>query len=447
MDKTLEKASSLTPKERDEYKKHLMPALLREGGFSLKSGHGIWLEAQDGRKYMDFTSEQFTCILGFGNEEIAQVVYEQAKILTVLAPLHETDLRYSAYHRLAAIAPPHLNRLSFTVGGGPAIESAMKIALKNVPGSRSFVSLYGGYHGTTFGTAGATFLTSRGQLDGPINKELYRFATVTQPCFVRAPRPYCYRCPFGKELNICQLECADALVQTIVMGAQGPVAAVILEPIQSGGGQIPLPGKYLKRVREICDELGILLIFDEIQTFARSGTYFASEYYDVEPDMIVFAKGVGAGIPIAGIIIHDRLRGFDNLMEDMNTFQNNMISYAAVLKTLDIIERDDLLANCTRIGNYFTMRLEKMQKRYSQIGDIRGPGLAIGVEMVEDATSKKPLDAAIMRKLLEYCRDHGLFYQFADNVIKLKPPIIINMEEAAQAMDIMEKSFDAILNQ
>lgn len=163
--------------------------------------------------------------------------------------------------------------------------------------------------------------------------------------------------------------------------------------------------------------------------------------------MIVFAKGVGAGIPIAGIIIHDRLRGFENLMEDMNTFQNNMISYAALLKTLDIIERDDLLANCTRIGDYFTMRIEKMQKRFPQIGDIRGPGLAIGVEMVEDATSKKPLNAAIMRKLLEYCRDHGLFYQLADNVIKLKPPIIISMEEAEQAMDIMEKSFDAILNQ
>lgn len=144
MEQILKNSSTLTPAQRAEYREHLMPALRHEGGFLLKGGHGIYLEAMDGKEYMDFTSEQFTCILGLGNEEIAQAVYEQAKCLTTLAPLHQTDLRYRAFHRIAKIAPKHLNRLSFTVGGGPAIESALKIALKNVPGSRSFVSLCGG---------------------------------------------------------------------------------------------------------------------------------------------------------------------------------------------------------------------------------------------------------------------------------------------------------------
>ena len=445
MEQILKNSSTLTPAQRAEYREHLMPALRHEGGFLLKGGHGIYLEAMDGKEYMDFTSEQFTCILGLGNEEIAQAVYEQAKCLTTLAPLHQTDLRYRAFHRIAEIAPKHLNRLSFTVGGGPAIESALKIALKNVPGSRSFVSLCGGYHGTTFGTVNATFLSSRGGVDTPANEWLYRFSANVPSAFTRAPRPYCYRCPFGKKCESCELECAEALKQVILTSAQAPVAAVLVEPVQSGGGQIPFPAKYLKRVREICDELGVLLIFDEIQTFARLGTYFAAEYYDVEPDIIVFAKALGAGIPIAGILIHDRLVGFENLMEDMNTFQNNMISFAAALKTLEIIDRDALLQNCTEIGDYFVMRLKKMQTHHPEIGDIRGIGLAIGIEMVTDPQSREPMCEQKMGELFSYCREHGLFYQLAHNVIKLKPPIIINREEAERAMDILERSFDELL--
>ena len=153
MDKTLERAWNLTPEQREEYSKYLMPAYRKQGGFPLKGAKGIYLEDQDGRRYMDFTSEMFACILGFGNEEIAEVIYEQAKGLTIVAPLHQTDLRYSLCHKIAQIAPENMDRMSFTVGGGPAIESAMKIALKNVPGSRNFVSLQGGYHGTTFGAA------------------------------------------------------------------------------------------------------------------------------------------------------------------------------------------------------------------------------------------------------------------------------------------------------
>ena len=165
----------------------------------------------------------------------------------------------------------------------------------------------------------------------------------------------------------------------------------------------------------------------------------------MEPDIIVFAKALGAGIPIAGILIHDRLVGFENLMEDMNTFQNNMISFAAALKTLEIIDRDALLQNCTEIGEYFVMRLKKMQAHHPEIGDIRGIGLAIGIEMVTDPQSREPMCEQKMGELFSYCREHGLFYQLAHNVIKLKPPIIISREEAERAMDILERSFDELL--
>ena len=445
MDKTLERAWNLTPEQREEYAKYLMPAYRKQGGFPLKGAKGIYLEDQDGRMYMDFTSEFFACILVFGNEEIAEVIYEQAKGLTIVAPLHQTDLRYSLCHKIAQIAPENLDRMSFTVGGGPAIESAMKIALKNVPGSRNFVSLQGGYHGTTFGAANATFLTSRLHEWGEANPELFHFAGVLSNNCIRVPRPYPYRSPFsGSEEEMAEYY-ANMVRDTILNGVPGPTAGVIVEPVQSAGGQIEFSKLYLQKLRKICDEMGTLLIFDEFQTYCRTNRFFAAQYYDVEPDIITFAKGLGGGIPAAGILIHKRLRGFENLMEDMQTFQNNHIAYAAALKTIEIIERDHLLENVETVGAAIKDRLKIMQERYPEIGDIRGPGLAIGVEMVKNPESKEPLSNETMQELFQAAIKQGLFYQLAENVIKLKPPIVITLEEANTAMDMLEASFEAVL--
>lgn len=434
----------LTPEQRVEYSRHLMPCFKLSGGLPLKGGEGIYLVDLDGKKYMDFTSEQFVCLLGFGNREVAEAIYEQALCMPMVAPLHQTDLRYSLYHKLASIAPPHLNRVSFTLGGGLAIESAMKIALKNVPGSRNFITLYGGYHGTTFGTADATFLSARGGEEEIANESFYHFVNQAQHHFIKTQRPYCYRCPFSKEPGKCSLECAQSLKDTLLYGASGPVAGVIIEPIQSGGGQIPLPKEYLKEVRRICDETGALLIFDEIQTFGRTGEFFAAQYYDVEPDIIAFAKGMGSGMPVGGILIHDRLTGFENLMEDMQTFQNNHLTYAAVMKTLEIMERDHLLENGARVGAYMTERLLAMQKEFVFIGDVRGPGLAIGVELVKDPVTKEPFTEETMKEIFLWCVREGLFFQTAHSVIKLKPPLIITMQQAKEAMDILERCFQNI---
>lgn len=434
---------ALTKEQRQEYSRHLMPCLRQPGGVELKGGHGIYFEDTEGKRYMDFTSEQFVCLLGFGNEEIAEAIYEQALNMPVVAPLHQTDLRYTLYHKMAEIAPEHLNRLSFTIGGGPAIETAMKIALKNVPESDLFITLYGGYHGTTFGTAAGSFISGRGGTEVS-NPEFFRFAAHAQRHFLRVERPYCYRCPWHQQCGSCSFACAEAVRETILHGAAGVVAAVIVEPIQSGGGQIPLPPEYLKKLREICTETGTLLIFDEIQTYCRTGHFFAADYYSVEPDILVFAKGAGGGMPMGGVLIHDRLTGFTNLMEDMQTFQNNHMSYAAALKTIEIIERDHLHENTRRVGTFIMDRLRKMQENLSCIGDIRGAGLAIGVELVRDQATREPLDDETMHDLFLFCKENGLFFQTAHNVVKLKPPIIIRKEQAEEAMDILERALRRI---
>ena len=435
---------NLSDEQRKEYRKHLMPAYLQEGGFPLKGAKGIYLEALDGKKYIDFTAGMFSCILGYGNDEIAEVIYEQAKSLTIVAPLHQTDLRYKFYAKLASIAPKNLNRMSFTVGGGLAIESAMKIALKNVEGSKNFVTLVGGYHGTSIGALSATFLTTKSANDHIANPEVFNFSKYTLNNCVRVPRPYLYRNPFeGTNVNYVDY-CIDMVREAIINQVSGQTAGVIVEPIQSAGGQIDFSREYLVKLRKLCDELGVLLIFDEIQTYCRTNRFFAADYYGVEPDILVFAKGLAGGIPIAGILIHDRLRGFENLMEDMHTFQNNHLAYAAGLKAIEIIERDNLLENVERVGNYFKERLTLMQKDYPEIGDIRGVGLAIGVEMVKNPKTKEPLSKEVISQIFHSAVDKGLFLQMAENVIKIKPAIIISMEEAKQSMDMLEKAFKEV---
>jgi 4-aminobutyrate aminotransferase-like enzyme len=446
MDPLLEKATNLTQEQRKEYQKNLMPMFLTENPIHMKSGKGVWFEDITGKKYLDFTTQMFACYLGLGNDEIAEVIYETAKKMTTVHPHMQTDLRYSLVHKIASIAPKNLNRVSFTIGGGPANESAMKIALKNVPGSKNFVTMWGGYHGDTLTAGAATFESTRTQAPYGNTLVLFDYVTNLNNIFVRAPHPYCYRCPIKLNRETCGIACADLLRDTIINGVVGPLAGIILEPIQSAGGQFPFPKEYLQKARAICDEFGALLIYDEIQTFCRTGEWFAADYFGVEPDVISFGKGIGAGVPVAGIVIHDRLKPFEDLMEDLHTFQNNHIGFAAALKTIEIIERDKLLDNAVKMGQYLQDKFFKMQKEFPEIGDIRGVGLAIGVELVKDPKTKEPLPRAVSDKILERSISKGLFFQITgQSILKIKPALTIKKEEIDLALGILEESFKEVL--
>ncbi len=446
MDPLLKKATNLTQEQRKAYQKHLMPYHVTDNPIYMKGGKGVWFEDIHGKKYLDFTTQMFACYLGLGHEEIAEVIYETAKNYTTVHPHMQTDLRYSLVHSIASIAPKNLNRVSFTVGGGPANESAMKIALKNVHGSKNFVTMWGAYHGDTFTAGAATFESTRTQAPYGNTLILFDYVTNLNNIFVRAPHPYCYRCPIGLNRKSCGVACAELLRETVINGVVGPLAGIILEPIQSAGGQFPFPKEYLKRAREICDEFGALLIFDEIQTFSRTGKWFAADYFGVEPDVLSFGKGIGAGVPIAGIVIHDRLKPFEDLMEDLHTYQNNHIGFAASLKTLEIIKRDKLLDNAVKMGRYIQDKFFQMQKEFPEIGDVRGVGLAIGVELVRDPKTKEPLPRAVSDKILEQSISKGLFFQITgQSILKIKPALIIKKEEIDLALGILEESLREVL--
>ncbi|MHB9109566.1 MAG: aspartate aminotransferase family protein [Armatimonadota bacterium] len=442
MDNLLQRIYNMTKDDCEACAPHLMLGGGTRGGPVLARGKGVRVYDPQGKSYIDCTSQSWAMYLGYANEEINRVVAEHMTNMSHVHQGFDTLPRFYLARKLAEIAPGDLNRVSFTVGGGPAIEAAMKIAYKNTQSSREFVCLYDSYHGTTLGTMGASWVSTRthGRLHGGS-----RFLGLTKP-FIRVPNPYCYRCPLGLERTSCNMTCARMLRLTLEKGIAGNAAGVIVEPIQASGGQIILPKEYLQAVRAICDEFGVPLIFDEIQTYARIGRFFAGDYFGVTPDMVVLGKGFGAGLPIAAVIVSDKLEGFSPDAEELHTFANTSVGQVAAAKLIELLE-GGVLANCAKMGEYFRAGLAELQQEFPEMGDIRVAGLHVGVEFVRDPETKEPLNAetkAIRNEGMNLGVIFGLGGANA-NVLKIKPPLIINEAEADEVLSILREAMTRVL--
>jgi len=442
MDALLEQIYGMDASEQADCARHVMLGGGTRGGPVLSRGKGIRVYDPDGKAYIDCTSQSWAMYLGFANDAINRVLAEHMQNLSHVHQGFDSLPRFYLARKLAQLAPGDLNRVSFTVGGGPAVEAAMKVALKNKEFSRDFICLYDGYHGTTLGAMGASWISTRaaGKLYGGS-----RFLALTRP-FVRVPNPYCYRCPMNLRRESCNLACAHMLRLTLERGIAGNAAGVILEPIQASGGQIVLPVEYLRAVRAICDEFEVPLIYDEIQTYGRIGEFFAGDYFGVTPDMIVLGKGLGAGLPISALIVSDRLTGFEPDGEELHTFANNSLAQVAAAKQIEILE-NGVLDNTRRMGAYLRRRLEELQREFPEIGDIRQAGLHIGVELVRDPESKEPLleeGKAVRAAGL----DIGVIFGLAgvrSNVIKIKPPLIVTEGECDEILDKFREALTRVL--
>ena len=442
MDPLLEEIYALTEEDFRECSQHVMSGGGTRGGPVLVRGKGVRVFDPSGKDYIDCTSQSWAMYLGFANEDINRVVSEHMQSMSHMHQGFDTPSRFYLARKLAQIAPGDLNRVSFTVSGGLALEAAMKIAYKNTQPSRDFICLYDSYHGTTLATMGASWISTRsaGKLAGGS-----RFLGLTR-LFIRIPNPYCYRCPLGLERKSCGLACAKMLKQTLEQGVAGNAAGFIMEPIQASGGQIIPPKDYFLEIRKICDEFSVPLIFDEIQTYARIGQYFAGEYFGVVPDMILLGKGFGGGLPIAAVIISDTLKGFEPDAEELHTFANNSAAQVAAAKLIELLGQG-VLENTRKMGAYLKAGLEEIQKDFSEIGDIRQAGLHIGIELVRDPVSKEPLHAETTL-IRQTCIDLGLILGTAGprkNILKIKPPLIVSKDECDEILDKLKSSFKRVL--
>jgi len=437
MDPLLERLYSMGRKEKEACEKHLMIGGGTRPAPTVVRGKGVWLEDIDGNRYIDCTSQSWAMYLGFANEEFNRTVYEHTQSISHVHQGFDTPSRFALARKLAELAPEKINRVSFTVGGALAVEGALKIAVKNRENAQEFICLMDAYHGTSLGVLGSNWASTRaaGKYIGGA-----RFNRLIRQ-FVRVPNPYCYRCPLGLEPGTCGMMCLKILRLTIERGVNGPAAGVLMEPLQASGGQIIFPKEYHQGVRALCDEFGIPLIWDEIQTYCRIGTWFATGYYGVEPDIICLGKGLGGGYPIAATMISDDLEGFAADTEELHTFANNTVSQVAALKLIEMLE-NGILDNCNRMGDYLGEGLRALQKEHPRIGDVRQAGLHIGVEFVKDPDSREA-DGELLTAVRSYGMEHGVLFGVGGmlkNVLKVKPPFIISQQEADTVLGVIAEA-------
>jgi 4-aminobutyrate aminotransferase-like enzyme len=391
-------------------------------------GASLW--DMQGKEYIDCTSQAWSVNVGHCHPKVIAAVTEQIKHFTHIRTSFDTVPKLLLAKKLAELAPGRLKKVAYSLTGSDANEGAMKLAMRNRP-SDMFVTLWDGYHGRTLSTLNVSW-------PHPNN----RFTAWGGPV-IRVPQAYCYRCPLGLTYPSCALECVALAKQTILKNIAEPPAALMMEPIQGSGGMIDFPPDYHPAIRKMCDELGMLLIWDEIQTgFGRVGDWFAANLYHTVPDIMIIGKGLGGGFPLFGILAHEDLKPFEP-GDHSFTFAHFPVSMAAALASIQAIEEENLLERGRRIGEMFTKSLNALKDKYELIGDVRGPGLMIGIELVKSKKTKEPATEETHRFVNEALKRGVIFgeskYLNLGNVVKIKPPLVITEAQVETTMRVFEE--------
>ncbi|WP_374375691.1 aspartate aminotransferase family protein [Dongia sp.] len=407
-----------------------------EGKITLVRARGSLVWDDQGREYLDCTSQAWSNNLGANDPRVVKAAIAQMQEITHARPNFNTLPLLELTAKLRQIAPGDLNRIGYCLHGSLAVEMAIKLAFKNKPGRHNLIVLQDAYHGRSITTMAASW-------PHPDNPFL-----PIQPRFVRVPHPDPYRPRLGMDVEAESKLCLYLLEETIAKGVDGGVAAIMLEPIMGNGGHIELPLSFLKGVRDICDRHDIVLIWDEIQScFGRTGKMFAADLYGIVPDIMTFGKGVGGGFPLAGIFASDRLQGFES-GEDALTFGQFPVAMAAAVATVDAIISDGLCDKAREHGAYATQRLAEMSERRKLIGHVRGPGLFVSVELVKDRQTKEPARKAASEVYRRGAAKGVLFgesrYAGLGNLIKVKPPLDCTHEQMSHALDILDEVLGSI---
>jgi 4-aminobutyrate aminotransferase-like enzyme len=389
-----------------------------------------------GNEYIDCTAQAWSNNLGAGDPRVVAAVLAQLHEITHARPTFHTPALLELADLLTSIAPNGLDRVGFTLHGSMAVETAFKLALRNRPGREHILVLQDAYHGRSLATMAASWPHPH-NVFGPL-----------QPSFTRVAHPDLYRPRRGLTPEADADLCLDLLQDTIDKGVDRGVAAIIYEPIQGNGGHNEFPANFHRGLRRVCDDNDLLLIVDEVQTgFGRTGRMWGCEYYGIEPDMVVFGKGVGGGFPLAGVLARAEHAQFIS-GDDQLTFGQFPISIAAGLAAVRAILDDRLCERAAEHGAYATKRLLAMQDRFELIGDVRCPGLMVSIELVKDRTTKEPAPRA-SAKIFELAQARGVIlgesrYAGLGNLIKVKPPLDITQEQLARALDVLEEVVEIV---
>jgi len=407
---------------------------------AVERGEGSWLVTPDGERYLDYTCGIGVTNTGHAHPRVVKAVQDQAaKLLHGQQNIvyHEAGLRL--YERLAHVLPGGPWQAFLSNSGAEAVEAAVKLA-RIATGRPAIIAFRYSFHGRTAQTMALTAA-----------KDVYRGAFEPLPGSIyHASYPYCYRASGGAHDPAdctCDWEAQlDLLFHQLVYPDK--VAAIIIEPVIGEGGYIVPPPGFLPRLREITREHGILLIADEVQTgFGRTGELFAVRHWDVEPDILVMAKGIASGLPLSGIIARADIMAKFSPSSHGGTYGGNVIACAAALATLDVIEDEGLVENATTRGEQFLTGLRALAAKHPSIGDVRGLGLMIGIEFVKpgEGDGRVP-DAALTKRVQAECFSRKLMVLTAGsyvNVVRIIPPLNTTADEVNLALKIIAEALDA----
>jgi 4-aminobutyrate aminotransferase len=400
---------------------------------AINRGKGIIVEDVDGNIFYDFTSGVGVCNIGHCHQKVVDAIKEQAEKLIHFAG---TDYYYEPQaklvEKLAEIAPGKFAKKVFlTNSGTESIEAAIKLT-KFYSKRTQFISFIGGFHGRTMGSLSLTCSKA-------IHKKGF---SPSMPGVVNVPYAYCYRCAYKQKYPECNIYCADIIEDLYFKHVVDPhdVAALFIEPIQGEGGYIVPPIEFMQKIKKICEKYDIIFVSDEIQAGAgRTGKYFGIQNFDITPDIIVMAKGMGSGMPI-GCTIFNSKYDFPYKGAHSNTFGGNPVCCSSALATLDVLINDKIIENAKTVGDYFNNGLRILKDKHKIIGDVRGIGLMQGIEIVKNIQSKE-MNPESRDKIVDESLNMGLILIGCGySSIRFIPPLIVNKEEIDVALEILDKA-------
>jgi putrescine aminotransferase len=425
-----------------------------EGARVVVEADGWWLTDDRGRRLIDGFAGLWCVAVGHGRSEIADAVHRQMQTLDYFTTFHGQShpRAIELAEKLCSMFPPSygLNHVMFSSGGSEANETNIKLvrlywAMKGEERRTTVVARHHGYHGLTIATMTATGIMPMRWNFGP-----------EAPGFAHIAAPYCYKCELGLSYPSCKLACADQLEVLIDQVGAETIAAFIAEPVIGAGGIIPPPDDYFASVRDICDRHGILMIVDEVVTgFGRTGTMFGFERYGVRPDAVTLAKGITSGYqPLGASVVSDEI--YETIAAKLPpqmpishgfTYAGHPTCCAAALTNIDIIEREQLPAHAAEMGDYLIERLRERIGGLSSVGDIRGAGLMIGIELVADKETKRgfTMPHSACARVEAEAWERGLYVRaMGTEVVGIAPPLTIDRECADRIVEILAASIEAM---
>jgi len=410
---------------------HISPSYPRDQPFVIERGRGTQVWDVDGNRYLDFAAGIAVCSTGHGHPTVVRAIQEQAEKFLHISSDYHHEKWVELSEALDRLAPFDEDAVVFLANSGAeAVEAAIKLA-RHHTGRPRFVGFYGGFHGRTMGAL--SFTSSK------ITQRRGFFPTMPGVTHLPYPDPYRPRLAFDPGTADIGEAVADYLEEVVFVHDAPPeeVAAILVEPIQGEGGYVVPPASFFPRLREICDRHGILLIVDEVQSgMGRTGQWWAIEHWGVEPDIVASAKGIASGVPLGAMIARRSVATWGPGTHG-NTYGGNPLACASALATIAVIE-GGARENAAAVGSYALEQLRTMAERHPSVGEVRGKGLMIGVELVSDRETKER--AVVLRDdVTRLAFEHGLLLLgCGKNSIRLTPPLVVTKEEMDEGLEILD---------